>query len=264
MRRFVIAVMGAPTLLLALGAGCPAAESFWFTGPRGALGSFHLTGGNSVSFYLIGGNYSLYVHASRPLVPSSDPATRSCLFTGNFQRTSPTPDLITRIGTVIPISTIVPYKLGPTTIELPRGLYALYIASLTDCNWAFAMNSTNDNPAGMTPVRMLKHLADHVEASDTATVGDNLEFTAVYRSTNDEKVSVSGIVDFVHNGTVFQTTPLDVVHNIADGGDRFVARFLVTPEHAKYLGANTARFKVKIGAQEFSAECAFNLTQQIH
>lgn len=111
------------------------AEGYFYQGNRGF----------SVSFSLIGGPYSIYLYARRPQNYSS--ASRECIFGGNLQRVWPTQDAIS-LGSGLTISTIVPHKIGPKTLMLPPGLYRIYIAPLTDCDWHFSIVSTNQNAAG--------------------------------------------------------------------------------------------------------------------
>src|SRR5580693_5244644 len=70
------------------------------------------THGLSASFYLIGGQYDIYVYAKRPVVGLYAPESRSCIFGGTFQRVWPSHDAMS-LGSGIVISTIVPHKIGP-------------------------------------------------------------------------------------------------------------------------------------------------------
>lgn len=100
-------------------------------------GESHLyaaTHGLGASFYLIGGQYDLYVYAKRPIVGPYAPASRSCPVGGNLRRAWSTHDVMLP-GSGITISTIVPHKIGPSPIPLPAGLYAIYISALTTCDW---------------------------------------------------------------------------------------------------------------------------------
>src|SRR6202023_1362933 len=112
-------------------------------------------GGFSTSFYLIGGQYTLYVYASRPIKAYSTPQSRSCIFGGNLERVWPTHDAIS-LGAGVTISTIVPYKIGPKPVALTAGLYHLYVPVLTDCSWHLNLESTGQNLAGVAPVQMLR------------------------------------------------------------------------------------------------------------
>jgi hypothetical protein len=82
-----------------------AGESYFYQG----------TTGFSASFFLLGGEYSLYVYAKRPLKGPYAPESRSCLFGGNFERVSPDHDAMS-LGSGITISTIVPHKIGPESL----------------------------------------------------------------------------------------------------------------------------------------------------
>jgi hypothetical protein len=55
----------------------------------------------NTSFFLIVGQYTLYVHAKRPIKAYSTPSSRSCVFGGNFERV-PTRDSM-RLGVGITI-----------------------------------------------------------------------------------------------------------------------------------------------------------------
>jgi hypothetical protein len=236
-------------LWAAMPAACRGAEAYWFTG-REAI---------TASFYLIGGNYSLYVYARRPTTYASDPASQSCFFNGNFQRVSPTPDVL-RIGTAVPIATIVPYKLGPTSVNFPSGLYALYVASLTNCDWKFVLNSTADNEAGIAHVGMFRQGSRGTDLIDAATLGDKVGFYAEFRSAKDEKVPASGTAQFVHEGVVFLQAPLTVARD-SNSADYFYANVVFAPEYIKYVGKNTVKFDVKIGGNEFTSTSEFTLTR---
>jgi hypothetical protein len=52
------------------------------------------THGLGASFYLIGGQYDLYVYAKRPIVGPYAPASRSFLVGGNLRRVWPTHDVM--------------------------------------------------------------------------------------------------------------------------------------------------------------------------
>ena len=64
------------------------------------------------SFFLIGGQYTLYVYAKRPVVGYRTSASKSCIFGGNLQRVWTTHDALS-LGSGVTISTIVPHKIGP-------------------------------------------------------------------------------------------------------------------------------------------------------
>jgi hypothetical protein len=57
-----------------------AGESYFYAG----------TSARSASFHLIGGQYSLYVYAKRPVKGYYTPESEKCIFGGNLQRVWPT------------------------------------------------------------------------------------------------------------------------------------------------------------------------------
>jgi hypothetical protein len=221
---------------------------------------YHGTSGRRTSFFLIGGQYTLYVYAKRPLTYRSDPASQSCIFGGNFQRVWPTHEVMS-LGAGITISTIVPHKIGPRPIALPAGLYALFIPTLTSCDWKFILGSTSDNPAGVAPVTMLKRYLDRVEPIETAAIGDVVQFYAQYRTAHDEKAPVSGMIQFVHDGQVVRTSPIGVGFDSDSGGNAFFLNWKWAPEDAKYLGKNTVSLSVRLGSAEFTSTGDFTLTK---
>jgi hypothetical protein len=211
-------------------------------------------------FYLIGGQYSLYVYAKRPVTGYVTPESKSCIFGGNLQRVSPTHDVLS-LGSGITISTIVPHKIGPTPLTMPAGLYRLFIAPLTTCDWHFILESTNQNTAGVAPVQMFKINKGSANLSATASVSDHVRFFAQYRTEHDAKTPASGEVQIVNRGKVVQTFPLQAGINEVSKATVFYADVLWEQSDTKYLGKNTARFVVKIGPQEFTSTGEFTLTQ---
>jgi hypothetical protein len=215
--------------------------------------------GFSTSFFLIGGQYTIYVHAKRPIRAYSSPSSRSCIFGGNFQRVWPTEDSMS-IGAGITISTIVPHKIGPAPLALPAGLYKIYIAISTDCDWSFNLESTDQNVAGVAPVRMLKAGKAAMEYSETASVRDQVQFYAQYRTERDIKVPVSGVLQIINGGKVVATYPLN------DGLDRVsLANALYInlqweQSDVKYLGKNTAKLVINLGSAQFTSTGDFILT----
>jgi len=87
-----------------------AGESYFYQGTTGFSGSF----------FLLGGEYSLYVYAKRPIKGPYAPESKSCLFGGNFERVSPSHDAMS-LGSGITISTIVPHKIGPESFAVSSG-----------------------------------------------------------------------------------------------------------------------------------------------
>ncbi len=80
--------------------------------------------GLGARFYLIGGQYSIYVNAKRPIHGAHAPESSSCLFGGNLQRVWPTQNSFS-LGAGIIVPTLVPHRIGPKPITLPGGLYAI-------------------------------------------------------------------------------------------------------------------------------------------
>jgi hypothetical protein len=214
----------------------------------------------SGEFYLIGGQYSLYLYAKRPILGYVTPESKSCIFGGNLQRVWPTHDVVS-LGAGITISTIVPHKIGPVPITMPTGLYRLFIAPLTDCDWHFNLESTNQNTAGIAPVQMYKIVKKSASLSTTASVADEVEFYAQYRTEHDAQAPASGEVQIVNGGKVVQKFPLQVGFDVVTKATVFYIYVQWEQSDTKYLGKNTARFVVKIGSQEFISTGEFTLTQ---
>jgi hypothetical protein len=234
------------------------------------------THGLGASFYLIGGQYDIYVYAKLPVVGAYAPASRGCLFGGNFQRVWPTHDVMS-LGSGITISTIVPYKIGPRPITLPAGLYAIYIPPLTTCDWKFVLNSTREDPAGITPVTMFKAAPASKEIARVGVLGDSIHFNATdpatsaslnepvrfyaqFRTDHDRREMVSGTMQIIHDGKIVSTMPLKFVTD-EQSATVFIADVMWEPSDAKYLGKNTAKFIVTIGSAEFRSDGDFTLTQ---
>jgi hypothetical protein len=235
----------APLLLLALPTFCFGAESYWLKGQSGGF----------ASFYLIGGNYDIDIYARRP--HTVEAASRSCFFSGVFQRVAPNPETMP-IGISIPISTIVPYKVGPKRIPLPAGLYVVSLGPGTNCKWDFALSSTADDPTGVAPVAMGQPSANHQRVLDTAALGDAVQFYAQCRTANNQKVPASGTAEFRHDGTVFLSLPLNIAPDV-NLADVFFVNTTFGPDHQKYLGKNTVRFTVNLGADKFTSTGEFTL-----
>jgi hypothetical protein len=144
---------------------------------------------------------------------------------------------------------------------MPAGVYTLYIAQLTNCDWHFNLESTNQNSAGVAPVRMFKMNKGGAQLSTTASVTDNVEFFAQYRTEQDAKAPVSGVVHLIHGGKAVQTFPLQVgVDNVARATVLYVS-VQFEPSDKQYVGLNTAQFVVRIGSGEFESTGEFTLTQ---
>ena len=234
------------------------------------------THGMSSSFYLIGGQYDIYVYAKRPIAGSYAPESRSCIFGGNFQRISPTPDGMS-LGSGILISTLVPYKIGPSPLTLPAGLYAIYIPPLTTCDWKFVLNSTNQDSAGITPVTMFKAapasrevariglLGDPVrynplDPAVSASLDERVRFYAQFRTDHDKREMVSGTMQLIHDGKIVSTLPLKFSID-EQSATVFTADVMWQPSDAKYLGKNIVKFIVRIGSAEFTSDGEFTLSQ---
>jgi len=97
-------------MLSALVTPAHAGESYFYAG----------TSSFSAEFYLIGGQYTLYLYAKRPVTGYISPASKSCIFGGNLQRVWPTQDAVS-LGSGITISTLVPHKIGPAPLTHARG-----------------------------------------------------------------------------------------------------------------------------------------------
>jgi hypothetical protein len=237
---------------------------------RAAVSYFYSgTGGRNASFHLIGVQYSLYVYAKRPIKGYYTPASERCIFGGNLQRVWPTHEVMS-LGSGVMLTTIVPHKIGPVPITLPAGLYALYIATLTDCDWHFSLESTSQTTAGLATVEMLRrdkrlesssNSKGGLESSLTASVRDQVQFYAQYRTDQGLNVPASGDLQIIHDGKIVQTFPLKVGHDVASGANTFFLDVQWEPTDAKYLGKNTVKFIVKIGSTEFTSDGGFTLTQ---
>ncbi len=234
------------------------------------------THGLSASFYVIGGRYDIYVYAKRPVIGSYAPESRSCIFGGNLQRVWPTHDVMS-LGSGITISTIVPHKIGPSTITVAAGLYAIYISALTTCDWTFVLNSTSEDPAGITPVTMFKAAPLSKEIVRTGLLGDQIRlnaldpaasaslnepvrFYAQFRTDHDKREMVSGTMQMIHDGKVVSTAPLKFITD-EQSATVFIADVMWEPSDAKYLGKNTVKFIVTIGSAQFTSDGEFTLTQ---
>jgi hypothetical protein len=234
------------------------------------------THGLRAQFYLIGGQYDIYVNAKRPITGAYAPESRSCIFGGNFQRIWPTHDALS-LGSGITISTIVPYKMGPSRLTLPAGLYAIYIPTLTTCDWKFVLNSTSEDPAGIAPVTMFKAAPASKEIARVGLLGDPVRynlldpavsaalnepvrFYAQFRTDHDKTETVSGTMQLIHDGKAVSTMPLKF-SNDEQSATVFTADVMWQPSNAKYLGKNVVKFTVTIGSSELTSVGEFTLTQ---
>jgi hypothetical protein len=227
-----------------------AGESYFYAG----------TGTRRASFYLIGGQYSLYVNARRPIKGYYTPESARCIFGGNLQRVWPTHEVMS-LGSGVTVSTIVPHKIGPVALTFPAGLYVLYVAPLTDCDWHFGLESTSQNTAGVAPVEMLRRDKGGLESSSTASVKDQVQFYAQYRTDHGSSVPASGDLQIIHDGNIVRTFPLKVGHDVASGGNALYLDIQWEQSDSQYLGKNIVKFIVKIGSVEFTSDGEFTLTQ---
>jgi hypothetical protein len=208
------------------------------------------------SFYLIGGQYEIYVNAAPSTVAAMSGA--SCLFNGNFQRVWPTHDSMP-LGGPVPFS-LIPYRMDQT-FALQPGFYALYVAPLIDCKWTFTVFATNANGAGVAPVDILTRTAAGMTITNTATVRDDVVFRAQFRTDHNVAAPVSGTLQIIDSGTVIRTAPLLVSQDAATKADELFAAVQFEPSDAAHLGILTARFVVRIGPADYSSTGKFTLTQ---
>jgi hypothetical protein len=240
------------------------------TAARAGEGYFYEgTSGRGASFYLIGGQYSLYVYAKRPIKGYYIPESERCIFGGNLQRVWPTHDVMS-LGSGITLTTIVPHKIGPVPITLPAGLYSLYIAPLTDCDWHFSLESTSQNTAGLAPVEMLRrdkgresssNSKGGLESSSTTSLRDQVQFYAQFRTDHGSNVPASGDLQIIHDGKIVRTFPLKVGRDVASGANAFYLDIQWEQSDNQYLGKNTVKFIVKIGSAELTSVGEFELTR---
>jgi hypothetical protein len=165
------------------------------------------------------------------------------------------------LGSGITISTIVPHKIGPVPVTLPAGLYALYIAPLTDCDWHFSLESSSQNTAGLAPVEMLRRDKGGLGSSSTASVKDQVQFYAQYRTDHGSSVPVSGVLQIIHDEKIVRTFPLKVGRDVASGANAFYLDIQWEQGDSQYLGKNTVKFIVKIGSSELTSVGEFELTR---
>src|SRR5690242_4964386 len=167
---------------------------------------YHGDSGFSTTFNLIGGKYTIYVYAHfvrNYKTHSPD----SCVFMGNLQRTYPTHDSA-QLGGPVPLRNPIPFKLGPSPVTLAAGRYALYVASMSDCEWKFLLVSAPENTSGVSEPQMFTAGSNGQRISATASVQDVVQFTAQYRTSGDAAVPVSGELQVLHNGKVVRTVPV--------------------------------------------------------
>jgi hypothetical protein len=261
-----LAILTAGLFLLVITSPIHAGESHYFAATHGLR----------ASFYVIGGQYTIYVYAKRPVVGSYAPESRECIFGGNFQRIWPTHDDMS-LGSGIVVSTIVPHRIGPKPLTLAAGLYALYVPALTTCDWKFSIISTSENSSGVAPVTMLKRVSasneiarievlgdavryNPMDPAASASITEPVRFYAQFRTDHDKAENVSGEVQFIHDGRMVSSLPLS--SGTDENGASFVAVDVTwKPETAQYLGASTVKFIVRIGPTEYTTTGEFTLTR---
>jgi hypothetical protein len=220
--------------------------------------SYSGDGGFVTEFYLIGGQYQLYTYAK--LGPAAIRLHHSCIFGGHFSRLLPDQET-TRMGPVTIATTLVPYRINLNSVAMPAGLYRLYIASSTDCRWNFDVISTQENSSGVASVQMVKMNGTDRHLTATASLADTMEFSADFRTDHNAVEQVSGTMQILHDGEIVRDGPLQFGTAVPLRGNFFYGNVQWSPADAKYLGANTVKFMVKIGPKEFTTTGEFTLTQ---
>jgi hypothetical protein len=209
----------------------------------------------SASFYLVGGQYTIYVNARLPTSAFNTNA-QLCVFGGVFERISPNPDSMT-LGPAAAITTAVQYTIKPT-VTLPAGHYQLKITTLTTCSWNFDIISTGQNTTGISQLQMLKKTPSGLATTTTASISDAVEFYVSYRSRNSQP-RVSGALQIINGGQVVQSFPVRDAY--LGRCNVFIVELSWEPNDARYLGKNLAKMVVKIGEEEFTSTEEFTLTR---
>jgi hypothetical protein len=213
------------------------------------------------SFYLMGGQYELYVHAQAyGVVPS--PSDSPCIFGGVLGRIAPVLDQVIHLGpgslTVFPPA---PYLFNPT-LTLPAGIYRFDLNASTNCTWKLLIGSTANNTADLGVLQMARRSAGALRASATASVRDTVQFYAAYRTDhNAQHVPFSGTLAIINGGRVVQTFPVVLAgHDNFSASEIFYIYVQFDASDAKYVGKNTAKMIVKIGESAFTSSVEFTLT----
>jgi hypothetical protein len=108
---------------------------------------------------------------------------------------------------------------------------------------------------------MLKMSPTGRQFSEAASRRDLVQFYAQYRTEHDVPASVSGVVQLIDNGgKIAQTFPLIVGHDDVSRATTLYVNLQWDQSDTKYLGKNTAKFVVKIGATQFTSTGEFTLT----
>jgi hypothetical protein len=237
-------VVAMAVLTVVLSASANASEGYFYQG----FSAF------TDSFYLIGGQYQLYVKAQLPTSPFNTNA-RPCTFSSVFERISPNPEA-TALGPGGLITTGAQYQVNQT-LTLPAGLYRTQVGALTTCSWNFDIISTTGNNAGLAPPQLRKNTQHGWEVVNTISLADSVEFYAPYRY--GQQTKVSGTLEIINGGRIVGSFPLR--------GDGVVGRCNVfffdshwDASDTKYLGKNVARMNVKIGPEEFMTSAEFTVT----
>jgi hypothetical protein len=241
--KFSIAVVA---MLMALAATpAHAGEGYFYQGFTGF----------SASFYLVGGQYTIYVNAKLPTSAFNTNA-QPCVFGGVFERISPNPDSMT-LGSAATITTAVQYAMKPT-ITLLAGLYHVKITALTTCSWNFDIISTGQSTTGISQLQMLKKTPSGLAMATTASLTDTVQFYVSYRSRSSQP-KVSGTLQIINGGQVVQSFPVRDAY--LGRCNVFIVELSWEPSDAKYLGKNLAKMTVKIGEEEFTTTAEFTLSR---
>jgi hypothetical protein len=214
--------------------------------------------GFGTEFFLIGGQYHLYVNAQRNFGRVATSLNRACTFVGHFSRmalaTDTTIDL--PMGGPAQITTFG-YTLD-RQVTLPPGLYRLHLD--TDCLWKFFIVSTAENAAGLAQVTMSVTTAGQTQSSTTVSLRDHPRFSADFRTDHNATQSVSGTLQVIHDGKVVGTFPLQSGVGLPVRSQFVFVDLTWEPGDAKYVGKNIATLVVKIGPTEFTSSEEFTLT----
>lgn len=218
--------------------------------------SYSGDGGFVTEFFLIGGQYHFYTKAQ--LGPSAIRLNHSCIFGGTLLWADGSK---TRFGPITVSTTLVPYRVNLNSVAMPAGLYRLSIATLTDCSWRFDVISTEENTSGIASVQMVKLNGTDRHLTATASLADAVEFSADFRTDHNAVEQVSGTMQILHEGEIVRDIPLQSGAAVPLRGSFFYGNVQWSPADAKYLGANTVKFVVKIGPKEFTSTGEFTLIQ---
>lgn len=214
--------------------------------------------GFSTTFNLIGGKYTIYVYAHF-IRNFKTHSPDSCVFIGNLQRAWPTHDSA-ELGGPVPLRNPIPYKLGPSPVTLPAGRYALYVASMSDCEWEFLLESAPENASGVSEPQMFTSGSTGLRVAATASVHDAVRFTSQYRTSGDAAVPVSGELRVAHDGKIVRTIPVKLGIDKAMQASIVYAPVQWTSADAQYAGKNTATIVLKIDGKDYTTRTEFMLT----